>query len=69
MNTSESKNLIAAHFDINGNIIAGDGITIINFKETTQYKVIQEQITELNNDFEKVRQELNENQNNTQLEL
>lgn len=51
----DSKNVVAAHIDADGNVIVGDGnmITIINLKEAAQYLALEAEIQELDENFEK----------------
>lgn len=51
----DSKNVVAAHIDADGNVIVGDGntITIINLKEAAQYIALEAEIQELDENFEK----------------
>ena len=60
MNISDSKNVVAAHVDANGNVIVGDGntITVINLKEAAHYKAIQAGISSLNERFEQTKQRI-----------
>lgn len=52
---SYSKNIVQAHIDSNGNVIVGDGNTIVNLKEATQYKAIVVIIEDLKERFEKAK--------------
>ena len=53
MNQTEytKKNVVEAYIDAKGNVIVGDGNTIINLKEASQYKSIETEIEELNQRF------------------
>lgn len=54
---SNSRNVVTAKIDADGNVIVGDGsnISIINLKEAAQYKYIEADIQELSGEFEKTR--------------
>lgn len=51
-----SKNVVTAHIDAEGNVIVGDGNTIINLKEAAQYKAIEAEIQELDERFDWAKQ-------------
>jgi len=53
-----SKNVVTARINADGNVIVGDGnnVTVINLKEAAQYKDIESEIQELNERFDKAKQ-------------
>ena len=56
----DSKNIVTARIDADGNVIVGDGnnITVINLKEAAQYKALEADIEKLNNRFERTQKRL-----------
>ena len=53
MSIENSKNIVNAHIDAEGNVIIGDGnnITVINLKEAAQYKYLETQLEKENKRF------------------
>ncbi len=47
-----SRNIVNASIDANGNVVIGDGNTIINLKEAAQYKALEADIKELDRQYQ-----------------
>ena len=56
----DSKNVVTARIDADGNVIVGDGnnITVINLKEAAQYKSLEADIEKLNKRLERAQKRL-----------